>query len=221
MDDEVAARRARERRRREDLLAGMRLAARLREANPPSPARAEEERRQRRDRIAGLLRQVEEGDPDASYIDEETLAMLRGELARLDEVTGGGDRPDTDVVRPLITITRRNTILYCRRWRQTVDFYRADLGLAVLARRDWFVEFALGADAALSVADASRTTIDPVDGQGITLSWRVADLAATRNRLVDNGLEPTPVRRVWDAVACYLFDPEGHRIELWSDGPEP
>jgi catechol 2,3-dioxygenase-like lactoylglutathione lyase family enzyme len=219
MDDD-AARRARER-RREDLLAGMRLATRLREANPPSPARAEQERRQRRDRIAGLLRQVEEGDPDADYIDQETAALLRAELARLDEVTVGADRPDGDVVRPLITITRRNTILYCRHWRDTVNFYRSDVGFAVLARRDWFVEFALGTDSALSVADASRTTIDPVGGQGITLSWRVADLAATRTRLVDNGLEPTPVRRVWDAVACYLFDPEGHRIELWSDGPEP
>ncbi|HEX6254425.1 MAG TPA: VOC family protein [Euzebyales bacterium] len=220
MDDDVAARRTRERRRREDLLAGMRLAARLRDANPPSPGRAEQERHQRRDRIAGLLRQIEEGDPDASYIDDETAGMLRGELARLDEVTGA-DRPDDAVVRPLVTITRRNTILYCERWPETVEFYGSHLGLTVLARRDWFVEFALGADSALSVADASRTTIEPVEGQGITLSWRVADLAATRTRLVDNGLELTPVRRVWDAVACYLFDPEGHRIELWSDGPEP
>jgi catechol 2,3-dioxygenase-like lactoylglutathione lyase family enzyme len=221
MDDDAVARHAKERRRREDLLAGMRLAARLREANPPSPARAEQERRQRRDRIAGLLRQVEEGDPDAGYIDGETAALLRGELARIDEMTAAIEPPDTEPVRPLVTITRRNTILYCRRWRDTVDFYRSDLGLAVLARRDWFVEFAIGTDSALSVADASRTTIEPVDGQGITLSWRVADLGATRTRLVDNGLAPTPVRRVWDAVACYLFDPEGHRIELWSDGPEP
>jgi catechol 2,3-dioxygenase-like lactoylglutathione lyase family enzyme len=220
MDDDVTARRAKERRRREDLLAGLRLATRLREANPPSPARAEQERRERRDRIAGLLRQAEEGDLDASHIDDETAALLRAELTRLDEVPGA-EPADSEIVRPLVTITRRNTILYCRRWRETVEFYRAQLGLAVLARRDWFVEFAIGTDSALSVADASRTTIDPVDGQGITLSWRVADLAATRTRLVDHGLEPTPVRRVWDAVAFYLFDPEGHRIELWSEGSEP
>ena len=56
---------------------------------------------------------------------------------------------------------------------------------------------------------------------GITLSWRVTDLAATRTRLVQNGLAPTEMRSVGDAVACYLTDPEGHRIEIWSEGSEP
>ena len=112
---------------------------------------------------------------------------------------------------------RVNTILYCRDWHATVSFYRDALRLPVTHETDWFVEFRLTGDAHLSVADSSRATIDHVDGQGITLSWRVPDVSAVRRRLIERGLRPTDERTVWGATACYLFDPEGHRIELWTD----
>jgi catechol 2,3-dioxygenase-like lactoylglutathione lyase family enzyme len=217
MDDD--AMRARQRRRREDLLAGLRLEARLRAANPPTPARAEEERRRRYDRIAELIRRAEDGVPDASYVDDATMAVLRTELTLL-------ERPGTDdtppgAIRPLITPARSNTILYCRRWRETIAFYRDELGLAVVADHDWFVEMSITGSTSLSIADAARATINAVDGQGITLSWQVKDLAATRTRLLTYGLEPSEVRTVGDVVACYLSDPEGHRLEIWSEGSEP
>jgi catechol 2,3-dioxygenase-like lactoylglutathione lyase family enzyme len=220
--DDAGASQEKERRRREDLLAGLRLEARLREANPPTAARAEEERRRRYDRIARLVRQAEDGVPEASYIDDPTMAVLRTELARLERP--GPDvtpPPEAGPVRPLVTPTGTNTILYCRRWRETIAFYRDELGLAVVADHAWFVELVVTSGTSLSVADATRATIDGVDGHGITLSWRVTDLAATRTRLVQNGLAPTDVRRVGDAVACYLTDPEGHRIEIWSERSEP
>lgn len=219
---EEEAIRVRERRRREDLLAGLRLEARLREANPPPPARAEEERRRRYDRIADLIRQAEDGVPDASYIDDATMAVLRTELAQLERLgTDAAPPPAVGAIRPLVTPARSNTILYCRRWRETIAFYRDELGLAVVADHGWFVELSITSGTSLSVADAARATIDGVDGQGITLSWEVSDLAATRTRLVSNGLDPSEVRTVGDAVACYLVDPEGHRIEIWSEGSEP
>jgi len=217
MDDDAV--RASERRRREDLLAGLRLEARLREANPPMPARAEEERRRRYDWIAELIRRAEDGVPDASYIDDATMAVLRTELARLERP--GPDAATPGAIRPLVTPARSNTILYCRRWRETIAFYRDELGLAVLADHGWFVELAITGSTSLSVADAARATIDGGDGHGITLSWQVTDLAATRTRLLQNGLAVSDVRRVGDAVACYLTDPEGHRIEIWSEGSEP
>lgn len=220
MDD--ASIRAKERRRREDLLAGLRLEARLREANPPPPARAEAERQRRYDRIARLVRQAEDGVPDASYIDDATMAVLRTELARLERPGSDAAPPSAaGAVRPLVTPAQTNTILYCRRWRETIAFYRDELGLGVIADHGWFVELAVTDGTSLSIADATRATIDGVDGQGITLSWRVTDLAATRTRLVQNGLAPTEVRRLGDAVACYLTDPEGHRIEIWTEGSEP
>jgi catechol 2,3-dioxygenase-like lactoylglutathione lyase family enzyme len=220
MDD--AAARAKERRRREDLLAGLRLEARLREANPPTPARAEEERRRAYDRIAHLVRQAEDGVPEASYIDEATMAVLRTELARLERPgPDAAPPPAAGAVRPLVTPARTNTILYCGRWRETIAFYRDQLGLTVVADHGWFVELSLTSGTSLSVADATRATIDAVEGQGITLSWKVTDLAATRTRMLRNGLAPSDVRTVGDAVACYLIDPEGHRIEIWSEGGEP
>lgn len=125
--------------------------------------------------------------------------------------------PDHDHPQPAIALDRTNTILYCRRWDATVGFYRDVLQLPVTHSTDWFVEFRLTDNAHLSIADASRATIDDVAGQGITLSWRVADLPAARQRLVELGLQPSPERSVWGAAVCYLVDPEGHRLELWSD----
>lgn len=122
---------------------------------------------------------------------------------------------------PLVEVVRTNTILYCRAWDRTVRFYRDDLALPVMHESEWFVEFRVAGTSFLSVADSARATIDDVEGQGVTLSWQVADLAATRERLLDRGLDPSDVRDVWNARACYLFDPEGHRIELWAEGSPP
>lgn len=214
MDDDADA--GRRRRQREDLLAGLRLETRLREANPPAPARAAQERRTRYDRIARLLRDAEAGVPHASYIDEETAALLRAELASL-ERAGTDALQRTEAAAPLIQVGRSNTILYCRRWLPTVRFYRGALGLAVLAANEWYVEFRVTSASSLSVADSARAPINDVGGQGITLSWRVPDLAGTRRRMEDGGLEPSRIRPVGGAVAFYLADPEGHRIEIWSE----
>lgn len=65
-----------------------------------------------------------------------------------------------------------NTILYCRRWAETVDFYRRVLGLPVNVEKDWFVEFRLPDTSFVSVADASRASIDSAAGAGITLTLR-------------------------------------------------
>lgn len=216
VDDDVA-RQARDRRRREDLLAGLRLEARLLANNPPPPLKAEQELRRRHDRIAALLQRVDEGDPDVRFVDESTEALLRGELVRL---AGGRDARE-DVRTPAVNVQRNNTILYCEHWAPTVHFYREDLALEVLAENDWFVEFRVTRQASISVADASRATIDHVGGQGITVSWKVADVAATWQRLADQGLHPTEIRDVWDAAAFYVHDPEGHRIEIWAEDEEP
>jgi len=125
---------------------------------------------------------------------------------------------DDDPTCPLRGVDRTNTILYCRHWQATVDFYRDALGLDVVHTTDWFVEFRLTGESYLSIADAARATIDHVAGQGMTLSLHVPDLSATRRRLIERGLDPSDVRTVWHADVCYLVDPEGHRIEVWADG---
>jgi catechol 2,3-dioxygenase-like lactoylglutathione lyase family enzyme len=219
--DNDTARQARDRRRREDLLAALRLETRLRTANPPPPARAEQERQRRYSRIAEILRKADAGSPDASYVDAQTAQLLRQELARLERGEPSAASEGDETATPLLAVERFNTILYCRHWEATVRFYRDDLALPVVADNDWYVEFQTTIGSSLSIADAARTTIDHVGGQGITLSWMVADLATARQRLVEAGLGPSEIRTVWNAAAFYVFDPEGHRIEVWSqDHPD-
>lgn len=110
-----------------------------------------------------------------------------------------------------------NTILYCTHFRRTVDFYRIALALPVTFERDWFVEFALCDGARLSIADEARARIKSSAGAGLTLSLEVENADRLWGELKENGLAPEPVRdHPWGARAFYLFDPEGHRLELWS-----
>jgi hypothetical protein len=58
-----------------------------------------------------------------------------------------------------------NTILYCKEWEKTVEFYRNQLKLPVLFATDWFVEFGLNEMSRLS---SRRKTIihQRLRGQG-------------------------------------------------------
>ena len=117
----------------------------------------------------------------------------------------------------MLTFKTANTILYCRRWRETVDFYRHGLGLGVNFECDWFVEFRLGGAANLSIADERRASVNSVAGQGVTLALQVDDIDAAWRHLHDKGLQPGPVNdHAWGARVFYFFDPEGHRLEIWS-----
>lgn len=114
-------------------------------------------------------------------------------------------------------ITRTNTILYCARWVDTVTFYRDTLELTSSFENDWFVEFDLADGAHVSVADASRATVVPGAGAGITLSWQVTDLGAACDQLTARGLFVAAPTRRWGADTVFIHDPEGNRIELWEN----
>lgn len=113
-------------------------------------------------------------------------------------------------------IQRSNTILYCKAWTVTVDFYRDVFNFQITHHTDWFVEFQLAPHVYLSVADESHATIQSVAGQGITLSWQVADVHQSRTYLIERNVSVTDIKTKWGALVCYLHDPEGHRIELWQ-----
>lgn len=116
----------------------------------------------------------------------------------------------------LIELKRTNTILYCRNWQETAHFYREQLRLPVVFANDWFIELRLTTTSFLSIANAARATIDAVQGQGITLTWQVDDVAAARAKLKASGIDVTPIQQKWGSQVCYCTDPEGHRLELWS-----
>lgn len=116
-----------------------------------------------------------------------------------------------------MNLNTANTILYCRRWEETVRFYRDGLGLPVGFATDWFVEFRLAADCRLSIADDASTAVKSSGGAGITLSFQVEDIRAEHKHAEGAGLEPTAIREhPWQAETFCIFDPEGHRIEIWQ-----
>jgi predicted enzyme related to lactoylglutathione lyase len=115
-----------------------------------------------------------------------------------------------------VKIKSANTILYCKKWQETVEFYRTGLKLLVLSSNEWFVEFKLNEMSRLSVANGARTSIDSSGGKGITVSLQVADIEQTRTELVEAGITSIPIKEVWGAKAIYIHDPEGNRLEFWS-----
>ncbi len=115
-----------------------------------------------------------------------------------------------------LSFKNANTILYCHKWRETAAFYQEVLNLPITFASDWFVEFQLVGTAHLSIANADRTTISS-HGAGITLTLQVESADAAWKQLSKLGLRLESVRdHVWDARVFYLFDPEGHRLEIWS-----
>lgn len=115
-----------------------------------------------------------------------------------------------------MVIKRSNTILYCKKWSETVAFYRDIFAFEINYENDWFVEFQITPNSFLSIADETRATIHSVGGQGITLAWQVDNIQAIRNNLVAKGVIVTEIKKRWGAAVMYLHDPDKHRIELWQ-----
>jgi catechol 2,3-dioxygenase-like lactoylglutathione lyase family enzyme len=115
------------------------------------------------------------------------------------------------------TVRRSNTILYTDHWAETVAFYRESLSLTVAFENQWFVEFVLAPGAYVSVADATRSSIAPGRGEGITLSLQVDDVRAVRADLVRADVEVGEIGVRWGADVLDVHDPSGNRIEFWSE----
>ena len=114
-------------------------------------------------------------------------------------------------------IKTTNTILYCGKFEETVEFYRDHLKLPVNFSTDWFVEFCLSAASRLSIADEKRASIKSCRGKGVTLALEVKNIDKTWEYIDKAGLNPTGIRKhAWNARVFYLFDPERHRIEIWE-----
>jgi catechol 2,3-dioxygenase-like lactoylglutathione lyase family enzyme len=120
-------------------------------------------------------------------------------------------------VKNPLTFKTANTILYCQKWAETVAFYQHKLALPVLFASDWFIEFELGITARLSVADERRSKIKSSQGAGLTLTLQVESADLAWADLQARGVEVEPLRdHAWGARVFYFYDPEGHRLEIWS-----
>lgn len=121
----------------------------------------------------------------------------------------------------MLNIKTTNTILYCKKWKETVAFYQTRLGLPILMSHDWFIEFKLNEESRLSIADEARASIDSNQGKGVTISLKVDDIKDIHSILTKAGVNPTPVKNhSWGAKVIYIHDPEGNRIEFWATNRE-
>ena len=110
-----------------------------------------------------------------------------------------------------------STIFYCRKFEETVVFYRESIGLKVTAAKSWFVEFELNEAARLAIADAGRASVGAIGGRGVTLTLKVEDIGKLRTRLIGENLDAGPVMdHPWGARVFHIRDPEGNRIEFWT-----
>jgi len=117
-----------------------------------------------------------------------------------------------------LTLKNTNTILYCKTWRETVDFYQRGLELPITFASDWFVEFQLTETAHVSIANERRASVKSSNGAGITITLQVENANDAWHYLHGKGLAPGPLKNhAWGARVFYFFDPEGHRLEIWSE----
>lgn len=113
-------------------------------------------------------------------------------------------------------IKSQNTIVYCEKWDETLDFYKNKLDFPVGFSTSWFVEFIINTGARLSIANPGRTRISSAHGQGLTLSFEVPSIEKAHSHMVKKGLKPSPVTaHPWNADVFYIHDPERNRIEFW------
>ena len=79
------------------------------------------------------------------------------------------------------------------------------------------MEFELNSTSRLSIADASRASVDASGGKGITITMKIDDIEAARAFLHEKGIEQISVKyHSWGANMIHFFDPEGNRLEFWS-----
>ena len=122
------------------------------------------------------------------------------------------------LVRHLIVVNIKtsNIILYCKKWKDTVAFYKKVLKLQVNFSNEWFVEFNLNDTARLSVANENKSSIKSSGGKGITISLKVDDIKTMYSDMVESGINPSPIKNLWESRLFYINDPEGNRIEFWN-----
>ena len=116
-----------------------------------------------------------------------------------------------------MVIITSNTILYCRKWSETFEFYKDKLKFPIGFSNSWFVEFNLNKTSRLSIANEKHTSMSSAEGKGITLTFHVEDLSGLFQKLQNAGLDPLPItNHSWNARVFYIFDPEGNRLEFWT-----
>ncbi|OQY39482.1 MAG: hypothetical protein B6226_01780 [Candidatus Cloacimonetes bacterium 4572_65] len=114
-------------------------------------------------------------------------------------------------------IKKSNSIVYCKKFQETVSFYKDLIGLEVTFSKSWFVEFKLTESSFISIVDENRATIKSCSGKGITISLNVENIYHERELFIEKGINPTALKEIWGSLHFFVHDPEGTRIEFWEE----
>ena len=117
----------------------------------------------------------------------------------------------------MLPIMSCHTILYCRKWKECISFYRNDFGFPVVFDNNVLVELEPAPNLRIGLMDFSRTKRNVTAPETIVLSFRVANIEKTYELLREK-CEETLERKdhPWGAQIVELNDPEGRMIEFWS-----
>jgi catechol 2,3-dioxygenase-like lactoylglutathione lyase family enzyme len=117
----------------------------------------------------------------------------------------------------MLPVKSLHTVFICEKWEDCVSFYRDVLGFSVVYERERFVEFQVTPDACIGIlkplhSDAPRPSHDRV-----ILSICVEDIEEAHAELKARfpGL-PAVRTHPWGPRVFEFRDPEGWRIEIWS-----
>ena len=108
-------------------------------------------------------------------------------------------------------------------WRESMAFYTEDLGMNVVASwddpGDRGVILALGGGSQPEALLELAHTDAPRSYTGLSLQFRVRDLAAVAERLKTRGMADGPAQRPWGSAYLTLLDPAGVRVILYQEDP--
>jgi len=85
-----------------------------------------------------------------------------------------------------VSVRSFHTVLYCRKWKECISFYRDVLGFPVVFANEIFVEVQPVTGVRIGLMDAGRTRWSASRGDSFILSFRVFDVEETHQSLQKN-----------------------------------
>jgi catechol 2,3-dioxygenase-like lactoylglutathione lyase family enzyme len=105
-----------------------------------------------------------------------------------------------------------------RKWAECLAFYRDVLGFRIIDEKRGFVEFEVTPESRIGLIDKGNRGqgTDSVQ-RGLVLSFCVDDLERARDHLCSHWPGTSDIKEhPWGARIVELKDPEGRRIEFWT-----
>lgn len=116
----------------------------------------------------------------------------------------------------LVKLTRSGIILYVRKYKECVDFYRDIVGLERMFSTADLTCFEFGNSYLMIEIDDQMAERKLAGNFSSCLRMNVSNVRAMANRLVDLGVNVDYQEHSWGAVAKF-FDPDGNLCALRDD----